>query len=635
MSFAAVYACGDAIEIPDVTPPAEVPDDGPSVTPGLSGDVVFTATAENAADGTPSLWKQGETIALYDGTAFRTLANEAADGSTGRFPTTLSGNEKGFLAVRPALEGISVQENTFSLTVPSVQTSGEAGFLQVAKGTGSLLYFRNLLATLSFTIGYEGVTRVRVETTGGEKITGAATVDYSGEDPLAAGSESYVELTGTFVKGETYTVAVLPGAIGGYEITGYSGDEATAHYSGAAAVLTPGADLSAGIIGEDIPTYRITNLWVWGGTGPEYGGTKFIDILTKPNYFNNEDGRGVTAWSDNYLELRPDGTFMNWAGEDGRNWWFVYSASVNPATRKDLDLKGFYDLIPRGQGSWTMSGQDITFTRPDGSKSSGTFVPAGTHAMSDGKSVTIAEGHVALRFTIQGGKDDWSHNYTDYDVIAAHPRILFIEVEPMPSGFSTPAASRTTDTEFAYTEPAAPSFDWTTLPGTWKVKALSVLGGSGDDPAWLSPVDKYWNWDDTIYKESDNTLTIAATSLTASEIKGTINWAAGADGAFWNYTWKKTGEDLSRFYDKLPKGQSAFAFDMSALKLTLSNGETPAILPPGAHPFAYQKALTVPDGCFALVFHLMDPISATADRWTDVDRFVNAPLEYAIIFEKP
>ena len=48
----------------------------------------------------------------------------------------------------------------------------------------------------------------------------------------------------------------------------------------------------------------------------------------------------------------------------------------------------------------------------------------------------------------------------------------------------------------------------------------------------------------------------------------------------------------------------------------------------------YKKTLEIPAGCFGLWFHLMDPIPATADRWKDVDRFVNAPLEYVIIFEK-
>lgn len=47
-----------------------------------------------------------------------------------------------------------------------------------------------------------------------------------------------------------------------------------------------------------------------------------------------------------------------------------------------------------------------------------------------------------------------------------------------------------------------------------------------------------------------------------------------------------------------------------------------------------SKIFTIPDGCFGLAFHNMDPIAATSQRWTDVDRFVNAPLEYVIMFEK-
>ena len=68
--------------------------------------------------------------------------------------------------------------------------------------------------------------------------------------------------------------------------------------------------------------------------------------------------------------------------------------------------------------------------------------------------------------------------------------------------------------------------------------------------------------------------------------------------------------------------------------VTLENGKQPKILVPGEHEFVYGKKLTIPEGCFALDFHIMDPIDATADRWNDKDRFINAPLEYIIIFEK-
>ena len=160
-----------------------------------------------------------------------------------------------------------------------------------------------------------------------------------------------------------------------------------------------------------------------------------------------------------------------------------------------------------------------------------------------------------------------------------------------------------------------------------------MLGGSGSDPAFVSPIDKSWCWNN-VKKETDNGLTIKGTSFSATEVKGTTNWWSGNDGEFWDYIWKKTGEDLSRFYNKIPKGEKEFTLDTNSMTVTLGNGEQAVLLPPGTHSFVYGKTLEIPTGCFGLAFHLMDPISVTADHYTDVDRFVNAPLEYVIIFEK-
>ena len=162
-----------------------------------------------------------------------------------------------------------------------------------------------------------------------------------------------------------------------------------------------------------------------------------------------------------------------------------------------------------------------------------------------------------------------------------------------------------------------------------------MLGGSGNDPAFVSPIDKNWDWNSSIWRESDNELVITVTGMSGTRVSGTLNWKAGADGEFWDYIWNSTGEDLSRFYDKIPKGESAFSADIATQEVTLSNGETPKFLTPGIHSFAYGKTKEIPEGCFALAFHLMDPISVTADHYKDVDRFINAPLEYVIIFEKP
>ena len=638
-ALALLASCGDAIEIPDVSGSGNVPVIDPEVP--LSGDVVFTGTIEDLPDGSQAVWAQGESILLSDGASVQTLTNRAAAGQVAEFPGKVTEGKTAFVAVYPAADGVSIDGTTVSFEIPTAQTVAGPAY-KVAKASGTQLYFRSLVSVVHFSVGYEGVTKVRFQATGGN-IAGAVTADYAGETPTVSATEDFVEVTGAFQPGETYSFSALPGTYEGITIVAYSGDKATAHVSVGEVDLKKGLSVDLSALQQDIPTYRITNMWVCGGTGPEYGGAGVIDILTKTNYWNTEDGRGITALLDNYYQLRPDGTFVNYAGEDGRNWWFVYSGSVNPASGKDLDLRKFYDVLPLSEGRYALNGNTVTFTKADGSTTQALFLGPGTYEVpgAGGKSVTITRQ--ALAFTITGGKDDWNNIYKDYDKIAARPRALFIEMEQMPDGFVVPAESQTVDADFKYEPPVDPGdmFDWNSLPGSWNVRGgnsspfgIWVLGGSGDDPAFVSPIDKSWDWDDTIWKESDNGFVIAVTAMEGTTVTGTTNWWAGNDGAFWNYKWNKTGEDLSRFYNKIPKGKYEFTIDFATLTVTWSTGETAKFLTPGTAEFVYGKTLEIPTGCFGLWFHLMDPIPATSDRWTDVDRFVNAPLEYVIIFEK-
>lgn len=636
-ALALLASCGDAIEIPDVSGSGNTPEDVNPDVP-LSGDVVFTATIEDLPDGSQAVWAQGESILLSDGASVQTLTNRATAGQVAEFPGKVAEGKTAFVAVYPAADGVSIDGTTVSFEIPTSQTAAGPAY-KVAKASGTQLYFRSLVSVVHFSVGYEGVTKVRFQTTGGH-IAGAVTVDYAGETPTVSATEDFVEVTGAFQPGETYSFSALPGSYEDITVVAYSGDKATAHVSVGAVDLKKGLSVDLSALQQDIPTYRITNMWVCGGTGPEYGGAGVIDILAKTNYWNTEDDRGITALLDNYYQLRPDGSFVNYAGEDGRNWWFVYSGSVNPASGKDLDLRKFYDVLPLSEGRYALDGNTVTFTKADGSTTQALFLGPGTYEVpgAGGKSVTITRQ--ALAFTITGGKDDWNNIYKDYDKIAARPRALFIEMEAMPDGFIVPEASRTTDADFEYVEPGS-TFDWASLPGSWNVFGgnsspfgIFVLGGSGDDPAFVSPIDKSWDWDDTIWKESDNGFVIAVTAMEGTTVKGTTNWWAGNDGAFWNYTWKGTGEDLSRFYNMIPKGKHEFTLDMKTMTVTYDNGRVAKFLTPGVHEFVYGKTFEVRDNCFALAFHLMDPIPATSQRWTDVDRFVNAPLEYVIMFEK-
>ena len=50
--------------------------------------------------------------------------------------------------------------------------------------------------------------------------------------------------------------------------------------------------------------------------------------------------------------------------------------------------------------------------------------------------------------------------------------------------------------------------------------------------------------------------------------------------------------------------------------------------------FWLNKTKEIPNGCFGLAYHISDSVAQTTYVGKDYDRFVLAPLEYVIIFEK-
>ena len=577
------------------------------------------------------------------------------------------------VAVYPYQEAAIDQSEVLTLALPAeqayaVHSFGPGANTMVSVGTDDALQFKNACGYLRLSLYGEGVTVSTITLTGkkGEKIAGKATVTMplGGVPTVAMADDATTSITltcaepvalgATAAESVDFWFVVPPVTFSeGFTVT-VNGDAFEKATTQSVTItrnhLSKMAPVEVSTVVPQSVIYRITHMWLWGGTGPQYGSSSVFDLFTKSDCFNNEDGRGINALKDNYYELCPDGTFINHAGEDGRNWWFVYSGEKNPETHQDLDLRKFYDVLPLAQGQYAIDGSAVTFTRPDNTTTQATFVGPGTYDMpntSPTKSVTITS--MALMFTITGGVELWDGSgaqimYTDYHKIAGNPRRLYIEMEQMPAGFVIPEASKTTDADFEF----KPAFSLADLPGKWNVyggnKApfgIWVLGGSGSTAKFVSPIEKNWDWDDTIYRESDNGLTIKATSMTT----GTTNWWSGADGKFWNYIWKFQNSqypqyepyyetDLSEFYDKIPKGEKEYTLDIASMTVTLGNGNQAKILTPGTHQFIYNNTLTIPAGCFALDFHLMDPIPETSFPTKDIDRFMFSPLEYIIMFEK-
>ena len=671
-------------------------------TPKL-GSVKFFASFEQpvAEEGTKVYvnedlrlrWNAGDRISLFNKTTDNqefVFTGETGD-ATGEFRqvdnggTPTGGAIPYVIAVYPYQAGTSIGAAGLNVTLPAEQAYAEKSFgpganTMISLGADDNLQFKNLCGFLKVSLyGGASVNAVTLKGNNGEKIAGKASVSMSadGNATIAMAENASTEITvacaepvalgATAEESVDFWFAVPPTTFSkGFTVTVNCGGSISTKSTDKSVTikrnyLTKMAPIAVNAEPAAATTYRISHMWVWGGTGGQYGGTKVIDILDKPNYFNNDDNRGITALKDNYYQIGADGTFTNYAGEDGRNWWFVYSGSVNPESGKDVDVRKFYDVLPLSTGKFAMTGNTVTLTRADGTATTATLVGPGTYDMPNTtpvKSITI--GTQALMFEIKGGKEVWDQSvmYTDYHAITGNPHVLFIELEQLPADFVVPEASRTTDADFKYIPPDDPNpeFDLTTLPGKWNVYGgngspygIWVLGGSGTTAAFVSPIEKTWDWDDTIYRESDNEMIIKVSSMNATSATGTTNWWAGADGKFWNYIWKNTaasdlseyyGTDLSQYYDQIPKGEKEFSLDFATMTVTLGNGHKAKILTPGTHVFKgtedlyFEKKLDVPAGCFALCFHLMDPIPLTGFKDRDIDRFMFAPLEYVIIFEK-
>lgn len=628
----AVASCGDYLEMPDIIKnPLPDGSDEPIV-----GDLVFHGTTETLAN-----WENGDKISLFDGKSVSIVENSASSGTVAEFKKAVPELVSSWLAFYPATENMT--STSAMSSIPTVQIA-KVGSCQreaskmIAKSSTSRLYFRNLAAEVSVVLDMDNIKSITLTATDGTPLSGDFTVDYSNDDPIvkATGTTTNcVLLEGDIERGKEYRFAVLPNLVGGFSLVARNadGEEVAHNVSSNGALLTAGSIFNLGTIkaDADLPkTFHITHMWLWGGTGAEYDCSKLWDMFEKTGCFDSEDGRGIDALKDDVLEMYPDGVFKNWAGEDARHWWMAFDKSQTPSGYKSLDMSAYYSVLPKNEGTYTISENTITFTHEDEKVTIGTIVGPGTYELpgcSPAKSVTITT--MAIKFVLPSAPDDWDHAWDDYGVFYRKPRQLYVELEQMPAGYVTPEKSKTVD-NVVFVEPAdpEPDFDITTLPGSYKVKALRVNGGSGDDPAFVDPVEKSWCWDESIWWESDNRLEITST---------TLNYWSGDDEKFWDYKWhggQSDEVDMSHVYGILPHGETNYSLDIATMEMTIGDRKA-KLLAPGTHHFsAGNRDLTIDNGCIAIHFHIMDMVDATSQRWTDVDRFVNAPIDWVMIFEK-
>ena len=300
--------------------------------------------------------------------------------------------------------------------------------------------------------------------------------------------------------------------------------------------------------------FRIKTMWVYGGTGAEYGGAGWVDIYNKPWWFDQESGHSITAELDNYLEFtltdlldggnKLTGKCVNWAGVDGKNWsCYFHNTQINAG--EPTDGRALYRHIPIGESTWvrdlTVTPNTVTFTDAWGNvtvvevyEPTYEFVPGynDSNAAANTRTFPRTEGDdLTFHAKVTAGKDNWNTIYNEIDKVYDRPRDFFVDVERVDE---IPAEAQTYEKPY---EPASPYPE--TLAGTYKYATDMTVGGKDGAITVKALTDQYATWEPAaskvnLIKNDTYTFTPTGTDAYQNEV-GTVTFDDGGDGT-WDYT---------------------------------------------------------------------------------------------------
>ena len=675
--------------------------EGPSSTAFSVVASIAQTKSEATAEGVLA-WSEGDQINVFhavSGENTYTADNAATFDKDNTFKGMLAkGLKKGYTydwyLFYPYTEGLSILGNKAQVTIGNVATgaqaqkgnddkshvSGEAMPLYgTAMGVDESKTPKTELQHLSSIIEINVINGVspllevsEVKVTAKEAIVGSFTVDFEKGNivPVEGTSSNTATLTVTGATGiEKNQSAKFYLVVKPFSATPVDGLKISVNGVEKELVLsetlnfTPGSTTSIDFTYYNIDfkeslvgAYQIKNLWVYGGTGPEYNSTAYLKMQEKTWCFDEEAGHGITAEMDNYLEFtmidlidggnKTTGKCVNWAGKDGKNWSCWYNQTKVPWNK--ADMTHLYRQIPVGESTWvrdyTVTPNTVTFTDADGKQFVLELLAPQTINPNDGSTRSLILENEAFHVSFKGLglKDNWTHAYDDLGRIYYKPRNYFIEVVKVDE---VPAESKTSEAVFVPTLPPDPNVVPATIAGTYKYTAAYCNGGI--DPAFVGFVDKSWAFNSSVYNMQDDVYVFTATGTDSNGHEtGEVDFQPGADGKYWDMIYPAANHklegyddlDMSGFYGKIPQGKSTYVYNKEKLTVTITSGDhtaTAAYLMPGEHTIS-GKAHTV-TATFALNFDLnytTPNIPGFAQNWSDFERFYVAPWNYVLHLTK-
>ena len=299
--------------------------------------------------------------------------------------------------------------------------------------------------------------------------------------------------------------------------------------------------------------FRIKTMWVYGGTGAEYGGAGWVDIYNKPWWFDQASGHSITAELDNYLEFtltdlidggnKLTGKCMNWAGEDGKNWsCYFHSSQINGGD--PTDGRALYRHIPIGESTWvrdlTVTPNTVTFTDAWGNvtvvevyEPTYEFVPGynDSNAAANTRTFPRTEGDdLTFHAKVTAGKDNWNTIYNEIDKVYDRPRDFFVDVDRVDE---IPETAKTYEKPY---EPASPYPE--SLAGTYQYATDMTVGGPDGVITVKALTEQYATWQPAAehinkMKNDKYIFTPTGTDQYQNEV-GTVTFDDGGDGT-WEY----------------------------------------------------------------------------------------------------
>ena len=387
--------------------------------------------------------------------------------------------------------------------------------------------------------------------------------------------------------------------------------------------------------------FLIKTMWVYGGTGANYGGAGWVDIYNKPWWFDQDSGHSITAELDNYLEFtltdlldggnKLTGKCVNWAGEDGKNWsCYFHNSQINSG--EPTDGNALYRHIPIGESTWvrdlTVTPNTVTFTDAWGNvtvvevyEPTYEFVPGygDSNATANTRTFPRTEGDdLTFHAKITAGKDNWSTIYNEIDKVYDRPRDFFVDVDRVDE---VPESAKTYEKPY---EPASPYPE--SLAGTYKYATDMTVGGKDGYISVKALTEQYATWEPAaskvnLIKNDTYTFTPTGTDAYQNEV-GTVTFNDGGDGT-WDYTvYDNTltpyGEnDATELYGFIAHDNTTtYVYDRAAKTITFTTrGKEYVVdyLIPGTYKYA-GKDVAVDAGKFPYTFAMHYDMGYTEPR---------------------